>query len=163
MRKAHVVADGEAQIAPWCGGHDGAGSGFVGGGFAVGIARADIGVEHVDFVVSGDDLACRIEQITALGEFGAACGEGKASGDDPCACFLRQRGEEGQSGVFVFGFGLREDGSAINAHEGNVFRQDDKLCAFCGGGADGLCCVIEIGLERRAAGELNAGDGEGHV
>ena len=67
--EAQIVADGQAEPAPWQVGGDADFAGTVVARLAIALAAAEIDVEHVDLVVARDDLALAVDQERAVGRF----------------------------------------------------------------------------------------------
>ena len=65
--KAQVIADGDAEPAPWQISHHGVFARRIAAQLPVAFPIGQIDVEHVDFIVAGRDLAVRIDQEAAVG------------------------------------------------------------------------------------------------
>ena len=62
IRKPQVITDRHADAAERCGRQNSMIARPIGAGLAIGLAVADIHVEHVNLVIAGDDLASRIDE-----------------------------------------------------------------------------------------------------
>src|SRR5215475_7766969 len=65
--KTQIIADRQAQPAPWQIGRDRALTGFEAVRLAIALAAGEIDIEHVNLVVTRDDLARGIDQERAVG------------------------------------------------------------------------------------------------
>ena len=68
MTKAHVVTSGHTQPETRHIGHHGTGAGPIASGFAIGLAFANLHIEHMDLVVARANVAIRPDQKLPVGK-----------------------------------------------------------------------------------------------
>jgi hypothetical protein len=159
-REAQVVADRNAEAAPWQVMHDGELARPEIVRFAVALAVGEIDVEHVDLVVARDNLAARIDQEGAVGRLVGRYLYGQRSDVQPDRELARKLAEHGEAGVAFLRDDCAKQSLTARFHDVGHLGGEHVVRAPLLGLADQLGGGVQIGLRRAPGAHLDEAGAE---
>ncbi len=161
--EAQVVANREAEPAPWQVGGHGDLAGPVVAGFAIALAAGEIDVEHVDLVVARDDLAAAVDQERAVGSpLGRELDRKRADMEEDAEAAGRLA-ERREARIGLLRCDRRKQPLALDLENVGHLRRKHVVGAAVLGLADQLQRGIEVGGRRHARSHLHQAGGEGRA